>query len=227
MPNPSCRRQCHVTSVSPPTSTFPNAPGELTGATLAYLESKTDKQTVAVGGAACRLLAQTYHPDKQPDAASQEAAASQFTRLQEAYEVQGRPHVLHTAAPSSTDNRHLAAVATHTPPWALTMPWVCRLRRLTDDAKQPARVQGRNAVSLGTRAAGLCPPGCTLCFQVLSDPARRLVYDVYGREGLAAGLQVGAKLAGREELKAEWERFQRQRVRRPAPLSSLRQPCCS
>ena len=34
-----------------------------------------------------RLLAQTYHPDKQLDAASQQAAAAQFTRIQEAYEV--------------------------------------------------------------------------------------------------------------------------------------------
>ena len=50
--------------------------------------------------------------------------------------------------------------------------------------------------------------------QVLSDPQQRLVYDVYGKQGLAAGLQVGPKLRGREEIKAEWERFQAQRVRR-------------
>ena len=43
--------------------------------------------TLTVRGAPRRLLAQTYHPDKQLDAASQEAAAAQFTRIQEAYEV--------------------------------------------------------------------------------------------------------------------------------------------
>lgn len=35
----------------------------------------------------CRALAQTYHPDKQPDERRKEAAAASFTRLQEAYEV--------------------------------------------------------------------------------------------------------------------------------------------
>ena len=39
------------------------------------------------------------------------------------------------------------------------------------------------------------------------------MYDVYGKQGLTAGLQVGPKLRGREELKEEWERFQAQRVR--------------
>jgi len=37
-------------------------------------------------------------------------------------------------------------------------------------------------------------------------------------------LQVGTKLSGREELKAEWERFQKQRVRpfpAPKPTSSM------
>ncbi len=35
----------------------------------------------------CRALAQTYHPDKQPDERRKEAAAASFTRMQEAYEV--------------------------------------------------------------------------------------------------------------------------------------------
>lgn len=39
------------------------------------------------------------------------------------------------------------------------------------------------------------------------------MYDIYGKEGLASGLQVGSKLQSREELRAQWERFQAQRVR--------------
>ena len=44
-------------------------------------------------------------------------------------------------------------------------------------------------------------------YEVLSDPKKRDVYDVYGREGLSAGLEVGPKLRGVEELRAEWAAF--------------------
>jgi DnaJ family protein C protein 11 len=51
--------------------------------------------------------------------------------------------------------------------------------------------------------------------QVLSSPERRQVYDIYGREGLQAGLQVGPVLQQRstEELRQDWERFKAQQVR--------------
>ncbi|KAL4442759.1 hypothetical protein ABPG77_006753 [Micractinium sp. CCAP 211/92] len=47
-------------------------------------------------------------------------------------------------------------------------------------------------------------------YEVLSDPQQRDIYDVYGKEGLAAGLQLGDKLKTRDELRAEWEAFQKQ-----------------
>ena len=41
---------------------------------------------------AFRQLAQAYHPDKHTDASLQAHASANFTRLQEAYEVQYRIH---------------------------------------------------------------------------------------------------------------------------------------
>lgn len=47
---------------------------------------------------------------------------------------------------------------------------------------------------------------------MLSDPQKRDIYDVYGREGLQAGLEVGERLKTRDELRKEWEQFQKAQV---------------
>lgn len=47
---------------------------------------------------------------------------------------------------------------------------------------------------------------------MLSDPQKRQVYDIYGKQGLVAGLAVGTKLKTTEELRAEWEKFRAQSV---------------
>lgn len=38
------------------------------------------------------------------------------------------------------------------------------------------------------------------------------MYDIYGKAGLKAGLDVGTKLKSVDELKAQWEKFRAQQV---------------
>ena len=50
--------------------------------------------------------------------------------------------------------------------------------------------------------------------QVLSDVDKRKIYDVYGRLGLQAGMELGSKHKSIEELRAEWQKFQDQQQER-------------
>ncbi|CAI8589150.1 unnamed protein product [Vicia faba] len=48
-------------------------------------------------------------------------------------------------------------------------------------------------------------------YEILSDPNKRQVYDVYGMEGLKSGLELGPSLDKAEEIKAELDRLKRMR----------------
>lgn len=50
-------------------------------------------------------------------------------------------------------------------------------------------------------------------YEILSDPNKRQIYDIYGMEGLNSGLELGTKLDGAEEIKAELERLKKMRER--------------
>ncbi|EIE26180.1 DnaJ-domain-containing protein, partial [Coccomyxa subellipsoidea C-169] len=49
-------------------------------------------------------------------------------------------------------------------------------------------------------------------YEVLGNPDRRQVYDIYGKEGLSAGLEVGSTLKSTDELRQEWESFKAKQV---------------
>ncbi|KDP39867.1 hypothetical protein JCGZ_03398 [Jatropha curcas] len=46
-------------------------------------------------------------------------------------------------------------------------------------------------------------------YEILSDENKRVIYDIYGMEGLTSGLELGPKLNKPEELKEELERLKR------------------
>ncbi|WCJ25926.1 Chaperone protein dnaJ 13 [Euphorbia peplus] len=46
-------------------------------------------------------------------------------------------------------------------------------------------------------------------YEILSDESKRLIYDIYGMEGLTSGLELGPKLNKPEELKEELERLRK------------------
>ncbi|GAA5945002.1 J domain-containing protein [Sporobolomyces koalae] len=56
-------------------------------------------------------------------------------------------------------------------------------------------------------------------FEVLSDPRKRVIYDELGHEGLKSELEVGPKLKSAQELRAEYEKLNRQQLE--ANLESL------
>ncbi|KAL7111370.1 hypothetical protein ACP275_05G082500 [Erythranthe tilingii] len=47
-------------------------------------------------------------------------------------------------------------------------------------------------------------------YEILTDEKKRMIYDIYGMEGLNSGLELGPKLNKVEEIKEELERLKRQ-----------------
>ena len=50
-------------------------------------------------------------------------------------------------------------------------------------------------------------------YDILSNSTKRQIYDIYGLQGLKAGLEVGDKLKSTEEIRREFERFRARQVR--------------
>lgn len=46
-------------------------------------------------------------------------------------------------------------------------------------------------------------------YEILSDETKRLIYDLYGMEGLTSGLELGPRLSKADEIREELERIKR------------------
>lgn len=55
-------------------------------------------------------------------------------------------------------------------------------------------------------------------YEILSDPRKRQIYDLYGLEGLSSGLELGPKLKSRDEIRKEFERLQLRKQERNLAL---------
>ncbi|RWR80652.1 chaperone protein dnaJ 13 [Cinnamomum micranthum f. kanehirae] len=55
-------------------------------------------------------------------------------------------------------------------------------------------------------------------YEILSDEHKRLIYDIYGMEGLTSGLELGPKLNKPEEIKEELERLRRRKEEEKASV---------
>ncbi|XXG43082.1 hypothetical protein AAC387_Pa01g3198 [Persea americana] len=55
-------------------------------------------------------------------------------------------------------------------------------------------------------------------YEILSDERKRLIYDIYGMEGLTSGLELGPKLNKPEEIKEELERLRRRKEEEKASV---------
>lgn len=53
-------------------------------------------------------------------------------------------------------------------------------------------------------------------YEILTDENKRIIYDIYGMEGLISGLELGPKLEKVDEIKEELERLRRQREQEKA-----------
>ncbi|KAL3499580.1 hypothetical protein ACH5RR_038673 [Cinchona calisaya] len=54
-------------------------------------------------------------------------------------------------------------------------------------------------------------------YEILSDERKRLIYDIYGMEGLTSGLELGPNLNKVEEIKEELERLRHQKEQEKVP----------
>ncbi|XP_047937924.1 chaperone protein dnaJ 13 [Salvia hispanica] len=53
-------------------------------------------------------------------------------------------------------------------------------------------------------------------YEILTDENKRIIYDIYGMEGLISGLELGPKLEKVDEIKEELEKLKRQREKEKA-----------
>lgn len=73
----------------------------------------------------------------------------------------------------------------------------------------------RDELDLGSKeklALGMANLMHLSILQVLSDERKREVYDIYGLEGLRAGMEVELRSRTRQDLKEAWDQFLRAQV---------------